>query len=174
MSLRRRAGLTDPYRATTRTVGTCPDTAPQPRARASVGPGSRWHSWEHRSAFWRRPEPWRTRRSAARAPKGWTAKRETLAGRGGDDLLLGKVGDDGLPGGEGEDELYGGAGRDVMLGGGRDDFLEARDGARDFVGCGAGRDVVSADTEGEVSADCEAVYRSRTDPTTTSPYKLAG
>ena len=88
-----------------------------------------------------------------------TAKGEALADRDGNDVIYG---------------LSGGAGRDVLLGNGGDDFLEARGGTKDFIGCGAGRDVVSADTEDEVSADCEAVYRSRTDPTTTSPYKLAG
>ena len=38
--------------------------------------------------------------------------------------------------------------------------MEAKDGARNFVGCGAGCDVTSADTENKVSADCEVVYRS--------------
>lgn len=90
-----------------------------------------------------------------------TAASETLAGRNGTDTIYGFSGDDGLSGGRGNHEIYGGAGRDVLLGGAGDDFLEARDGHKDYVGCGAGRhDMTSADEEDKVSGDCEYVYRS--------------
>lgn len=40
-----------------------------------------------------------------------------------------------------------------MLGGHGDNFIEAKDGARDSMVCGAGRDVVSADEKDLVSRD---------------------
>ncbi len=82
-----------------------------------------------------------------------------IRGTAGKDLLRGTSGDDGITGGKGADEVYGGPGRDVMLGGSGDDFIEARDGARDFVGCGAGHDVASVDEKDLVSRGCEIVYR---------------
>ena len=88
-----------------------------------------------------------------------TGSSETLAGRGGNDAIYGFAGGDGLSGGEGNDELYGGKGRDALIGGAGNDFLEAKDSAKDFVGCGAGHDVASADQRDEVSSDCEVVYR---------------
>jgi len=55
--------------------------------------------------------------------------------------------------------LVGGPGRDRLFGGfGRDTF-RARDGERDIVGCGAGRDEVFADRIDLVGVDCERVRR---------------
>ena len=84
---------------------------------------------------------------------------ETINGTGGSDLLYGLSGGDGIFGGKGADEIYGGLGPDVMLGGPGNDFIEAKDGVGDFVGCGSGHDVVSIDEKDHVSADCEIVYR---------------
>lgn len=83
---------------------------------------------------------------------------DRIAGLGGADTIVGLDGDDFAAGGDGDDELYGGTGRDVLLAGEGDDFAEARDGERDYVVCGAGRDVVRADTSDRVASDCETVY----------------
>lgn len=94
---------------------------------------------------------------------------DTLRGSGSGESLSGLAGDDSLFGGGGDDELYGGPGRDLLLGGGGDDFVEAKDGGRDYVDCGLGQDVASADggeAGGEKSSEvadrvapsCETVY----------------
>ena len=84
---------------------------------------------------------------------------ETIYGTGDPDSIYGLSGGDGIFGGKGADEVYGGPGRDVMLGGPGDDFIEAKDGAKDLVGCGAGYDVVSVDEKDHAFRDCEVVYR---------------
>ena len=61
-------------------------------------------------------------------------------------------------GGGGDDELYGGPGRDALLGGAGDDFIEAKDGHRDYVWCGPGDDVVSVDLGDRVARNCETLY----------------
>ncbi len=45
-----------------------------------------------------------------------------------------------------------------MLGGKADDFLETKDGERDYVDCGPGGDAVSVDMEDRVSRTCETIY----------------
>src|SRR5439155_20786500 len=60
-----------------------------------------------------------------------TARNDTLRGLGGNDTLWGLGGSDLLVGGTGRDRLYGGPGNDN---------LQARDGRRDAVDCGTGRD----------------------------------
>ena len=85
-------------------------------------------------------------------------REDRLAGFNGADTLYGAGGDDALYGGAGRDEIYGGPGEDGVLGGAGDDFIEAKDGARDRVGCGPGTDSVSVDYEDLVGPDCEAVY----------------
>jgi Ca2+-binding RTX toxin-like protein len=47
----------------------------------------------------------------------------------------------------------------VLDGGAGDDVLSARDGARDTIRCGAGRDTVTADRLDTVARDCERVSR---------------
>lgn len=83
---------------------------------------------------------------------------DRLAGFDGGDALYGRSGEDVLYGGAGDDELYGGAGEDGVLGGPGDDFIEAKDGAKDDVGCGPGLDSASVDSKDLVSADCESVF----------------
>ena len=83
---------------------------------------------------------------------------ESLVGFGGGDETWGLAGDDALSGGGGDDELYGGEGHDALLGGAGDDFIEARDGERDYVWCGPGDDVVSADPVDRVTRNCETLY----------------
>lgn len=87
-----------------------------------------------------------------------SAGADRLAGFNGDDTLHGGAGDDALYGGAGDDEIYGGPGEDDALGGAGNDFIEAKDGATDRVGCGPDTDSVSVDRGDMVSPDCESVY----------------
>ena len=79
-----------------------------------------------------------------------------LRGNDGGERLNGSGREDGIWGLGGDDELYGG-GRDLILGGG-DDFIEAKDGEADLVGCGSGNDVASVDLADRVARDCETIY----------------
>jgi Ca2+-binding RTX toxin-like protein len=88
-----------------------------------------------------------------------TSRRDTLRGLGGGDTILGLAGDDLLDGGTGNDTLVGGKGRDLLYGRTGNDVLSVRDGTRDRVSCGKGRDRVIADRRDAVSRDCERVVR---------------
>jgi Tol biopolymer transport system component len=97
-----------------------------------------------------------------------TARVEALYGRAGADLveagagadyLDGGSGDDRLRGGNGDDRLSGGPGRDLLSGDSGWDRIYARDGARDVIRCGSGRDGVRADRLDVVAADCEVLER---------------
>jgi Ca2+-binding RTX toxin-like protein len=96
-----------------------------------------------------------------------TPYADRLLGLGGDDRLMGAAGNDLLVGGRGRDRLVGGPGADQLVGGpGRDtsdggagaDVLRMRDGVRDVVRCGAGRDRATVD-RGDVVQGCEVVQR---------------
>jgi hypothetical protein len=84
---------------------------------------------------------------------------DRLSGSSGNDRLSGSSGNDRLVGSSGEDKLTGGPGRDKLSGGPSGDEIAARDGSRDQVICGSGRDSVSADRSDTVSRDCERVRR---------------
>jgi Ca2+-binding RTX toxin-like protein len=71
-----------------------------------------------------------------------TPRNDMLNGRGGNDVLIGLGGNDTLIGGPGNDTIY------------------ARDGKRDVIDCGTGKDVVYADRYDKVAANCEVVHRS--------------
>ena len=86
-----------------------------------------------------------------------TPLRDTLRGLGGGDTILGLAGDDLLDGGAGNDTLVGGKGHDLLYGRTGNDVLSVRDGVRDRVSCGSGRDRVVADQLDVVSRDCERV-----------------
>jgi Ca2+-binding RTX toxin-like protein len=88
-----------------------------------------------------------------------TAAADTLRGLGGADTILGLAGNDLLDGGAGNDTVVGGRGRDVLLGGAGNDVLSVRDGQRDRLTCGPGRDRVVADRLDVVARDCERVVR---------------
>lgn len=101
--------------------------------------------------------------SAVRPVTG-TSKGETLRGTqgpdeirgyGGADRLLGYRGDDLLVGGAGADIIVGGLGNDRLWGGPGNDRLNSRDGMRDQVTCGPGRDTVIKDARDVVARDCE-------------------
>jgi hypothetical protein len=84
---------------------------------------------------------------------------DRLRGLGGGDTILGLAGSDVLDGGVGNDTLIGGPGNDLLLGGRGNDVISVRDGQRDRVRCGPGRDRVIADRNDTVSRDCERVVR---------------
>jgi Tol biopolymer transport system component len=79
-----------------------------------------------------------------------TSRAERMSGSPGHDVVCGLAGDDRLAAGGGRDRVFGGAG---------DDAIDVRDGTRDIVGCGRGRDTVEADRTDLVGVDCEAVDR---------------
>ncbi len=92
---------------------------------------------------------------------------DRLLGGLGNDLLRGDVGADRLNGGLGNDRLVGGRGPDVLVGGpGRNrysagpgaDRIDSRNGVRETVNCGAGRDRVEADP-GDRLRNCEIRLR---------------
>jgi phosphodiesterase/alkaline phosphatase D-like protein len=68
-----------------------------------------------------------------------------LFGGTGNDRLFGAAGVDRLIGSSGNDVLLGGGGSDAMLGGGGSDTFFARDGRRDIVDGGPGRDTATID-----------------------------
>jgi Ca2+-binding RTX toxin-like protein len=87
--------------------------------------------------------------------------RDILTGHTGRDLLSGGSGDDDLNGSSGNDSLTGDEGEDAVDGGSGNDMIRARDGQRDRIRCGSGRDRVSADRDDRVHTDCEHVSRPR-------------
>ena len=95
-----------------------------------------------------RPRPARRRRRQRR-DRG-PARRGRALRPCGDRLPVRGPGDDVLVPGRGQDAVYGDEGDDRML---------ARDGWRDSISCGPGRDRVIADARDVVAADCEQVQR---------------
>jgi Ca2+-binding RTX toxin-like protein len=86
---------------------------------------------------------------------------DVISGGGGNDKIIGGAGDDVISGGPGNDTLLGGAGSDLLTGGpGHDtisggagaDTLAARDGQRDTIDGGPGRDRGSWDRRDRVRA----------------------
>ena len=59
----------------------------------------------------------------------------------------------------GADLLVGGRGPDRLLAGAGNDVVRARDGVRDRIACGPGRDLVVADRVDRIARDCELVRR---------------
>jgi Ca2+-binding RTX toxin-like protein len=76
----------------------------------------------------------------------------------GDDRVFGRTGDDGVSGNAGDDRVDGGSGSDRLFGRRGDDLIDARDGERDRVYCGSGRDTVRADRE-DLLRGCERRFR---------------
>jgi Ca2+-binding RTX toxin-like protein len=79
---------------------------------------------------------------------GNSSARESNRVSGGD-------GADAIFGTGGANRISGGAGRDRVSGRGGRDTIDVRDGERDTVRCGAGRDSVRADRRDVVARDCE-------------------
>lgn len=89
---------------------------------------------------------------------------DVIDGRGGDDAIEGWYGDDRITGGAGRDRINADASAGactflVCRIGAGNDRVHVRDGARDSVICGPGRDVVVADRKDVVAEDCEVVRR---------------
>ena len=82
--------------------------------------------------------------SGADILRGGSGRDWLFAGPGADRAEGGR-GADVLAGGDGADRMAGGAGRDKIMGGAGNDTIDARDGERDVVLCGPGRDRVRAD-----------------------------
>ncbi len=104
---------------------------------------------------------------------------DRLFGQSGDDVLVGGSGRDMLAGGDGRDRLSGGQGRDRLFGergndlltagqsggslldgGSGNDTIRSRNGQRDTVRCGTGRDLAIVDRFDRVSG-CERVSPKR-------------
>jgi cell division septation protein DedD len=105
-----------------------------------------------------------TKQTASHTYSG-TARSDRITGTSGNDLIYGRGGNDRLAGGAGNDVLYGNAGNDILFGGpGIDrlyggpgnDQLHARDGRRDTVDCGPGKDIAWVDRIDRVSG-CERI-----------------
>ena len=74
----------------------------------------------------------------------------------GDDDLYGLGGADEIFGNRGDDDIYGGNGRDMIGAGRGDDFIDVQGDCRvDEVDCGSGRDVVRANPQDDLAANCE-------------------
>lgn len=84
-----------------------------------------------------------------------TKKNDVLTGTAGKDRILGYSGKDWLRGLAGDDILDGGKGADIVSGGPGKDRILARDGARDRIYCGFGKDRVVADRLDRIESDCE-------------------
>ena len=87
-----------------------------------------------------------------------TIRNDVIRGLGGNDRLYGRGGSDTLVGGPGNDLLDGGAGSDRLVAGAGNDTVKARDGRRDSIDCGPGRDSVTAD-RADVVRGCERIAR---------------
>jgi Ca2+-binding RTX toxin-like protein len=92
---------------------------------------------------------------------------DRLRGGSGHDCLLGGSGNDTLQGDSGSDRLTGGSGRDVLVGGpgtnaydagSGNDVVNAANGRRELVRCGAGNDRARVDRRDRTSG-CEHVTR---------------
>jgi len=83
---------------------------------------------------------------------------DNLTGGSGDDTVSGGAGADTISGGPGSDILIGGRGKDVIRGDAGNDTIHARDGQKDVINCGSGRDSVIADKV-DVLRNCEKVTR---------------
>jgi RTX calcium-binding nonapeptide repeat (4 copies)/PA domain/LVIVD repeat len=92
--------------------------------------------------------------------------RDRLIGAQGNDGLQGHGGADRLSGGRGPDRVNGGGGNDRISVGGAtnrasggpgNDRISARNGKRDKINCGRGRDTVRADRKDRVAGNCETV-----------------
>jgi len=89
------------------------------------------------------------------------AGRDCVLMGAGNDTVYGGSGADVLSGQAGHDRVVGGRGRDRLSGGRGNDRIGARDGARDLIDCGSGRDAVTADRSDRVASNCERVSRAR-------------
>lgn len=88
-----------------------------------------------------------------------TAGPDVLRGSNQADKIFGLGGNDKLFGLAGNDTLVGGGGKDRISGGTGNDTLQARDGEKDVVDCGPGKDVAVVDAVETAIVGCETVQR---------------
>ncbi len=79
-----------------------------------------------------------------------TPRSDRISGTGARDVICALADGDRVRAGGGDDTVYAGPG---------DDRIDVRDGTRDVVSCGGGRDLVLADRRDAVARDCERVRR---------------
>jgi hemolysin type calcium-binding protein len=84
-----------------------------------------------------------------------SSRADQIRGYGGNDRIYGYRGNDVLLGGTGADTVVGGSGSDRLYGGPGNDRLNSRDGMRDWLYCGPGRDSVLRDARDVLARDCE-------------------
>jgi hypothetical protein len=87
-----------------------------------------------------------------------TPQTDHICGLAGADMIDGGPGDDYLSGGGGNDTITGGPGLDTIVGGSGNDIIRARDGDRDRIDCGSGKDIAIVDSRDSVR-NCEKVER---------------
>jgi len=85
---------------------------------------------------------------------------DAVNGGAGNDVGYGGPGNDAVSGGAGNDAAYGGPGTDSVKGGAGNDMVFARDGRRDVIDCGPGRDIATVDPI-DRTRHCEIVGRRR-------------
>ena len=85
--------------------------------------------------------------------------RDRINGGSGNDALNGGSSPDRVSGDRGNDQINGNSGRDRINGNSGNDRINARDGQRDRIDCGTGRDRVIADRIDRVARNCERVRR---------------
>ena len=89
------------------------------------------------------------------------SSNDRAAGDQGNDRINGNSGNDALFGNSGNDRITGSTGADRISGGGGNDRINSRDGRRDRLDCGRGRDRLIADRFDRVARNCERVSRRR-------------
>jgi Ca2+-binding RTX toxin-like protein len=85
--------------------------------------------------------------------------RDRVNGGSGSDRISGGSSADTINGDAGNDRINGGGSPDVLRGNSGNDRVSARDGRRDRINCGTGRDSVTADRADRVTRNCERVRR---------------
>lgn len=87
--------------------------------------------------------------------------RDRINGGADNDRIAGGSSPDRISGDRGSDRLNGNSGSDRVAGNSGNDRIGARDGKRDRINCGTGRDTVIADRVDRVARNCERVRRTR-------------
>jgi len=87
-----------------------------------------------------------------------TPGNDRICGLPGADTIYGGAGNDFIDAGNGDDRIYPGPGHDTVIAKGGDDVIYAQDGERDWIDCGAGKDVAVVDRL-DVVRHCEYVAR---------------